>query len=149
MSVEDGFDLSGLAALNAQFLELAEKQFPNEAKKFVRRQGAKLERRLKGAYKTKVKKKTGNLLAGVRRGSPHQHEGSWQIRVLNTASHAHLIEHGHVMKDKNKKPVLNARGEEVWVEGKHVAAWTVIEYKKDYPAEVDQFVDEMLEKGLK
>lgn len=149
MSVQGGFDGGELDDLNAALLALAEKEFPAEAKKFVRRQGAKLERRLKNAYKAKVKKKTGSLIDGVKRDAPRQYEGSWQIRVKNTAPHAHLIEHGHVLKDRNKKPVVNALGQEVWVEGKHVAAQTVREYKALYPAEVDEFVDQMLERGLK
>lgn len=149
MAVENGFDLSELDALNRKFLALAEEQFPKEAKKFVRRQGAKVETRLRNAYKTKVKKKTGNLIAGVERGMPELRAGSWQIRVRNTAPHAHLIEHGHVMKNKNKKPILNAMGQERWVDGKHVAADVVNAYKEVYPDEVDAFVDEMLEKGLK
>lgn len=149
MSVEAGFDLGDLQALNQKLLLLAEDQFPKEAKKFIRRQGAKCETRLRNAYKTKVKKKSGNLIAGVTRGAPHQYGDTWQIRVYNNAPHAHLIEHGHVMCDKNGKPILNKLGQEVWVDGKYVAANTVNEYKNIYPDEVDQFVDEMLEKGLK
>ena len=149
MSVEAGFDLGNLNDLNEKLLNLAEQEFPKEAKKFIRRQGSKCETRLRNAYKTKVKKKTGNLIAGVSRGMPQQYSGSYQIRVYNNAPHAHLIEHGHVMKDKNGKPILDAMGQERWVDGKYVAAYTVEEYKKIYPEEVDKFVDEMLEKGLK
>lgn len=149
MSVEAGFDLSDLEKLNEDFLKLANDTFPKETKKFIRRQGAKLERQLRKAYKTKVKKKTGNLQKGVERGMPTQYEGDWQIRVRNVALHAQLIEHGHVMKDKNKNPIRNAFGQEVWVEGKYVAAFTVNDFKKEYPQAVDEFVDQMLEAGLK
>lgn len=149
MAVEAGFDLGDLERMNEQFLRLAESEFPKEAKKFIRRQGAKCETRLRNAYKTRVKEKTGNLIAGVGKSYPQIYAGSYQIRVYNRAPHAHLIEHGHVMKDKNKKPILDELGQERWVDGKYVAAWTVTEYKKIYPEEVDKFVDEMLEKGLK
>lgn len=149
MSVEAGFDLRELEELNAQLLKLADEQFPKETKKFIRRQGARLERQLRNAYKTKVKKKTGNLQKGVERGMPTLYEGDWQIRVRNVAPHAHLIEHGHVMKDKNKNPIKNSFGQEIWVEGKYVAAFTVNDFKKEYPQAVDEFVDQMLEAGLK
>lgn len=149
MSVEAGFDLGDLNELNEKLLNLATEEFPKEAKKFIRRQGSKCETRLRNAYKTRVKKKTGNLIAGVKRGMPQLYEGSYQIRVYNNAPHAHLIEHGHVMCDKNGNPILNKLGQEIWVDGKYVAAYTVEEYKKIYPDEVDKFVDEMLEKGLK
>ena len=149
MAVEAGFDLGKLEELNEKLLGLAEDQFPQEAKKFVRRQGTKCETMLKNAYKSKVKKKTGNLLAGVGRGNPHQYGDSYQIRVYNRAPHAHLIEHGHVMSDKKGNPIRNAMGQEVWVDGKYIAANTVNAYKAVYPEEVDKFVDEMLEKGLK
>lgn len=149
MSVEAGFDLGDLNDLNERLLNLAEQEFPKEAKKFIRRQGSKCETRLRNAYKSRVKTKTGNLVEGVGRGVPQQYGGSYQIRVYNKAPHAHLIEHGHVMCDKAGNPILDAAGQERWVDGKYVAAYTVEEYKKIYPEEVDKFVDEMLEKGLK
>lgn len=149
MSVEAGFDLGDLNELNEKLLDLAQDQFPKEAKKFIRRQGSKCETRLRNAYKTKVGKKTGNLMKGVGRGMPQQYSGSYQIRVYNNAPHAGLIEHGHVLCDKSGNPILDAAGQERWVDGKYVAANTVNEYKKIYPEEVDKFVDEMLEKGLK
>lgn len=149
MAVEAGFDLGELEELNSKFLNLAEDEFPKEAKKFIRRQGSKCETMLRNAYKTKVKKKTGNLIAGVGRGAPYLYTGSYQIRVYNNAPHAHLIEHGHIMCGKDGKPIVNKLGQEIWVDGKYVAAHTVEEYKRIYPEEVDKFVDQMLEKGLK
>lgn len=147
--IEAGFDLTELDQFNKDMLELADKTMPNETKKFIRRQGAKLERNLKNAYKTRVGKKTGNLQKGVGRGAPTQYEGDWQIRVWNAAPHAHLIEHGHVMKDHKGNPIRNKFGEEVWVEGKYVTAFTVNDFKRTYPDAVDEFIDLVLEKGLK
>lgn len=149
MAVEVGFDLGELEKLNSKLLNLAEEEFPKEAKKFVRRQGSKCETMLKNAYKAGTKKHTGNLLSGVGRGAPFLYNGSYQIRVYNNAPHAHLIEHGHVMCGKDGKPLRNANGREMWVDGRYLAAGTVNRYKEIYPEEVDKFVDQMLEKGLK
>lgn len=38
MSIDVGFDLSELDDFNQRMLELADRQFPNETKKFIRRQ---------------------------------------------------------------------------------------------------------------
>ena len=143
MSVESGFDLSELAALNQSLLKLADETFPTETKKFIRRQGTQVKSRLKKAYRQKTTKKTGHLLAGVSADSfATRTEDGWQIRVRNTAPHAHLIEHGHVFYHRGTKT-------EKWVEGKHIAGTVVNEYKAAYPQEVDEFVDQMLGKGLK
>ena len=41
MAVESGFDLRELEALNHQFLDLAQTQYPKEAKKFLRTEANK------------------------------------------------------------------------------------------------------------
>lgn len=143
MSAENGFDLSELDEINQKLLALAHKTFPEETKKFIRRQGGKVRTRLRNAYKAKTKKKTGNLLAGVD-GDTYatRTADGWQIRVRNIAPHAHLIEHGHVFYHKGKRT-------ERWVDGKHIAGGVIKEYESVYPQEVDEFVDAVLEKGLK
>lgn len=143
MSMENGFDLSELDEINRKLLALAHETFPKETKKFIRRQGGKVTTKLRNAYKAKTKKKTGELLAGVE-GDKYatRTADGWQIRVKNTAHHAHLIEHGHAFYHRGKKT-------ERWVEGKHIAGGVIKECESVYPQEVDAFVDKMLEKGLK
>lgn len=143
-----GFDASDLSDLENQLLRLAAKQYPKEAKSFLRTQGNKAKTRLRNRTKSVTKKKTGNLLRGIDKSAPKLYEGSFQIRVYNKAPHAHLIEHGHVMTDKFGKPILNTMGQEMWVNGRFPAANTTNELKTLWPAEVDKFIDDLLEKGL-
>lgn len=143
-----GFDASDLSDLENQLLRLAAKQYPKEAKSFLRTQGNKAKTRLRNRTKSVTKKKTGNLLRGIDKSAPKLYEGSFQIRVYNKAPHAHLIEHGHVMADKFGKPILNEFGQEMWVNGRFPAAQTTNELKEIWPGEVEQFIDELLEKGL-
>lgn len=143
-----GFDASDLSDLENQLLKLANEQYPKEAKSFLRTQGNKAKTRLRNKTKAVTKKKTGNLLRGIDKSAPKLYEDSFQIRVYNKAPHAHLIEHGHVMTDKFGKPILNAMGQEMWVNGRFPAANTTNELKTLWPAEVDKFIDDLLEKGL-
>lgn len=143
-----GFDASDLSDLENQLLRLATEQYPKEAKSFLRTQGNKAKTRLRNKTKSVTKKKTGNLLRGIDKSAPKLYEGSFQIRVYNKAPHAHLIEHGHVMADKFGNPILNAMGQEMWVTGRFPAAHTTNELKDIWPAEVEKFIDDLLEKGL-
>lgn len=143
-----GFDASDLSDLENQLLKLATEQYPKEAKRFLRNQGNKAKTRLRNKTKSVTRKKTGNLIRGIDKSAPKLYEGSFQIRVYNKAPHAHLIEHGHVMADKFGKPILNAMGQEMWVNGRFPAAHTTNEMKDIWPAEVEKFIDDLLEKGL-
>lgn len=141
MAIEAGFDLSELDALNNQLLDLAQTQYPKEAKKFLRDEANVARNKLRANTKAATKKKTGNLLKGIDRGPVKKHNGNFQIRVYNKAPHAHLIEHGHVLW-------VNGKETEKFVPGRHVAAKTVLEMKETFPADADRFVDELLDKGL-
>ena len=145
---ESGFDTGDLTDLYASLTRLANEQYPREAKSFLRAQGNKAKTRLRNKTKAVTKKKTGNLLKGIDKSAPKLFQGSFQIRVYNKAPHAHLIEHGHVMADKFGKPILNEFGQEMWVNGRFPAAYTTNELKAIWPGEAEQFIDELLEKGL-
>lgn len=141
MAVENGFDTRELEQLNQQFLDLAQNQFPKDAKKFLRDEAGKTRKKLRAATKAATKKKTGNLLRGIDRGPVKKYNDDFQIRVYNRAPHAHLIEHGHVLWVDGTKT-------EKFVPGKHVAAKTTLEMKEEFPKDADKFVDDMLDKGL-
>lgn len=143
-----GYDADDLTDLYASLTKLANEQYPKEAKSFLRSQGNKAKTRLRNKTKSLTKKKTGNLLKGIDKSPPKLFQGSSQIRVYNKAPHAHLIEHGHVMADKFGKPILNEFGQEMWVNGRFPAAKTTNELKAIWQGEVEQFIDELLEKGL-
>lgn len=168
MAVDTGFSLDELEDLNTVLRNLANKQFPNEVKKFLRRQATVTKKKLRENTKAATKRKTGNLLKGINNTPPKKYKGDYQIRVYNGANHAHLIEHGHSnIKTKpsrgsqGKIPIgspvqmvpgngepLFVSGREIWVPGKHVAAKTVVQMKEIFAENADNFIDELLDKGL-
>lgn len=140
MSTE-GMDTRELDELVKNMFRTAQDVYPDEAKAFLKKEGNKGRRLLRAKTKAVTKKKTGNLLKGIRRTGVQKHNGDFQIRVYNKASHAHLIEHGHVLW-------VNGTKTEKFVPGKHPAADTTKQLKREFPRDVESFVDEMLSKGF-
>lgn len=147
MAVEAGFDLRELGEL-ARDLEKAADRYPEKAKDFLRLQGNKTRKLLRSETKAVTRKRTGNLLKGIRRGQVHERNGDFQVRVSNKAPHAHLIEHGHVQW----VPVPGKDGKyrkktEQFVPGRHPAARTTNEMKTAMAKDAGPFVDEVLREG--
>lgn len=140
MSTE-GMDTRELDELVKNMLRTAQDVYPDEAKSFLKKEGNKGRRLLRAKTKAVTKKKTGNLLKGTRRTGVQKYDGDFQIRVYNKAPHAHLIEHGHVLW-------VNGTKTEKFVPGKHPAADTTKQLKRELPRDVEAFVDEMLSKGF-
>lgn len=140
MSTE-GMDTRELDDLVKNMFRTAQNVYPDEAKSFLKKEGNKGRRLLRAKTKAVTKKKTGNLLKGIRRTGVQKHDGDFQIRVYNKAPHAHLIEHGHVLW-------VNGTKTEKFVPGKHPAADTTKQLKREFPRDVEGFVDEMLSKGF-
>lgn len=140
MSTE-GMDTRELDELVKNMFRTAERVYPDEAKSFLKKEGNKGRRLLRAKTKAVTKKKTGNLLKGIRRTGVQKHDGDFQIRVYNKAPHAHLIEHGHVLW-------VNGTKTEKFVPGKHPAADTTKQLKREFPRDAEAFVDEMLSKGF-
>lgn len=140
MSTE-GMDTRELDELVKNMFRTAQDVYPDEAKSFLKKEGNKGRRLLRAKTKAVTKKKTGNLLKGIRRTGVQKHDVDFQIRVYNKAPHAHLIEHGHVLW-------VNGTKTEKFVPGKHPAADTTKQLKREFPRDVEGFVDEMLSKGF-
>jgi len=139
MAVESGFDTSGIEQFNEELVRLAQVQFPRETKSFMRKEATAFNRLARADYRSKTKKKTGNLLKGIKKGSPYLYNGDeYQIRVKNIAPHAHLIEYGHHIKGNTERMVA----------GRHIMGETDTKFKSTFPNDVDKFIDEMLDKGL-
>jgi hypothetical protein len=142
VSKED-FDISELDEFTKELLELAEEKMPNETKKFLQAEGNKLKRLTAKKAKQLVKKKSGNYLKGIRRGKVYKYQGDQtSIRVYNNAPHAHLIEHGHRQVTEDGKEVG-------FVKGYRVFEKAAKEFEQEYISDCEQFVDDLLEKGLK
>lgn len=134
-------DTRELDDLVKNMFRTAQDVYPDEAKSFLKKEGNKGRRMLRAKTKAVTKKKTGNLLKGIRRTGVQKYNGDFQIRVYNKAPHAHLIEHGHVLW-------VNGTKTEKFVPGKHPAADTTKQLKREFPRDVETFVDDMLSKGF-
>lgn len=151
----DGFDFTELDEFNTELVRLAQVQFPKETKAFLRREANKVNRIARKGYKSETNKKTGNLLKDLTHGKPYIYNGDeYQIRAKNTAPHAHLIEYGHRL---TKMPVTSSNGgllhidvrTEKVVEGKHIMGKAHNEFKSTFPNDVEVYIDDLLEKGLR
>lgn len=139
----DGFDTSDLGDFERDLLDLATTQMPRETKKFLRDEGTKLRKKTLSNAKSKVKKKTGNYYKSIKKGKVYKYSGNgaWSIRVYSSAHHAHLIEKGHRQ--------ITEDGREVgFVQGKRVFEDIERQFESEYFNDVNEFINEVLEKGL-
>lgn len=134
------FDFSELDRYSEAILRIAEEEMPRETKKFIRTEGRKLKTATKKKARKKVKKKTGNYLKGIKNGKVYTYRGNGgtSIRVYGgkPAHHAHLIEYGHIIKNK--------AGEEVgFAPGYHVFQEAADEFQPEFYSDTQKFIDEM------
>ena len=136
----DGFTIDELEQLEKEVLKLA-KKYPNETKKFLQKQGNKLKSVVKKIAKAKVKTKTGNYMRGFKRGKYYKYnEEDDCIRVYNYMPHAHLIEKGHIIRDKTGKEHGFKKGYFVLEQGHR-------DYYDKFVKSTDEFVDEVIKNG--
>lgn len=133
---EQGFDASEIDAFTRELLELAQNQIPKKSKKFIRKEGSKLKRKIKRDARKKVQDLTGNYYDSIKRGKPYLFKGQlMSIRVYSSAPHAHLIEHGHV--------IVTHGMENGMVKGKYVFEDASNDFKRIYYRDCKTFVDEI------
>lgn len=143
MSRGDDFDLSELDEFTEQLLALADEKMPKESRRFLQREGTKLRRVTAAKARQLVKKQTGNYLKGIKRGKVYKYEGdTTSIRVYGSSPHSHLIEYGHRQVTKDGKEVG-------FVKGQHVFEKARKEFQPTFISDVNDFIDELLDKGLK
>lgn len=142
----------------------------NKGKRVLR---AEIKSRVKGHRKreTKADKKT-SLNSGISKGKVHKYEGDFQVRVYDKAPHAFIVEHGHsnvktrsgkssipvgtpitmIPKEKTTNHVgplfVGRDGAVKQIEGRHYAAATTNKLKAEFPGDVEEFVDDLIERGL-
>ncbi|MDN4093572.1 HK97 gp10 family phage protein [Brevibacillus agri] len=137
------FDINELDEFAIELLELADKKMPNETKKFLQREGNKLRRLTLKNAKSLVKKDTGNYFEGIKRGKVYKYEGDQtSIRVYNSSPHAHLLEDGHRMVTHDGREVGFVRGYRVFDK-------SAKEFEQEFMQDCEDFIDELLDKGLK
>ncbi|WP_462351195.1 HK97 gp10 family phage protein [Fusobacterium varium] len=136
----DGFSSRDLENLEREVLRLA-KKYPKETKKFLQNQGNKLKARVKKKAKSKLKEKSGNYLKGFKRGKVYKYNQEEDtVRVYNNMSHAHLIEHGHIIKDKTGKEHGFKKGYRILEEAR-------TEFQDEFVKNADGLMDEIIKNG--
>lgn len=97
-------DMSGMDLFRENLVTL-EKDFPKQAKSMLGKVGNKAATITKQKARQLVKKKTGNYLRSIKRGIVWKGaDGQYVVRVYASskiAPHAHLIEEGHRIVDKD------------------------------------------------
>lgn len=137
-----GFDYREMDDLVEMF-DTLEREFPKETDKFLKKAGNKQAQWIKKGYRLQTKKRTGNLLKGVKTGKPYIYEGnSHQIRAYSKAPHAHLIESGHKMLDKYGKEVKHGKS---FVKGRRVVETNRKAFESEFYKMADEWIDEFLE----
>lgn len=97
-----GLEVQGLTEMQRNLMRLARRTLPREVPKVMRKVGSKARTQVAKRARKEVKKRTGNYHKAWKRGKVFKgHGGDTVVRVYNSSPHAHLLEHGHVMKDKN------------------------------------------------
>jgi len=72
--------------------------FPKETKKFMKEHARELAKETKAKARGTVRKRTGNLLKGIKAGKiVYEFDDTLNVRVIygSPARHGHLIEYGH------------------------------------------------------
>jgi hypothetical protein len=134
----DGFDARELDEFTKDLLAMAnDLDNGKHSKKFLRKEGSKLRKETLKAAKSKVKKKTGNLFKGIKRGKPYNYHGDWSIRAYGSGNHTHLLNNGHIIKDRNGV-------EHGFKEGEHFFEKAQDNFKDEYFDDVEEFIDELL-----
>ena len=155
----NGFDLGELTKYQKDIIKLAKEKMPKEEKKFLRSEGTKLKKQTLNMAKASVKKDTGKYFKSIKRGKVYEYKGTGalSVRVYSSAPHAHLLEYGHrqVLNpgkgEGNGKGVIPGKGigkEIGFVRGFHVFNNAAVTFNGQYYNDGQEFIDELLRKGL-
>ncbi|MEG2347910.1 MAG: HK97 gp10 family phage protein, partial [Cetobacterium sp.] len=85
-----------------------------DAKEFLKKSGNKLKNKTLNVAKSRVKESTGNYIKSIKRGKVYDFKGALAVRAYSTAPHAHLIEYGHIKKDRTGREHGFQRGYNVF-----------------------------------
>ena len=133
----DGFDYKDMDELNREILKLANETMQKEAKTFMRQEGSKVTKQVKGGLRTGYKVRTGNLVKMVKRGKAYLYpaENAYQIRV-HMAPHENVVDYGH------RTPSGKV------VKGKRIKDKVEVFFSEEFEEDVLDFIEDVLDKGL-
>ena len=137
-----GWDFSELDDFDKELLSLAQDfERGKHAKRFLRKSGTKLKKKTLKLAKLRVKKKTGNLFKGIKRGKPYKYyvDGRMAVRVYGASPHTHLLNNGHRVVAPYTKE------EKGFAKGHHFFEDAADDYEEEYYDDVQDFIDELLD----
>lgn len=141
--MSDGFDTHELDDFMKDMMELANDKLPKESKKFLKKNANKLKTRTKNkAEELGILEQTGNYYKGFKSGKVYDYQGTLACRAINSSPHAHLLEYGHMQKDKS--------GNELgFIPGFHPFEKAMQDYLDEYYSNCEDFIGDMINnKGL-
>lgn len=113
-----------------------------DAKEFLKKSGNKLKNKTLNVAKSRVKESTGNYIKSIKRGKVYDFKGALAVRAYSTAPHAHLIEYGHIKKDRTGREHGFQRGYNVFETAQK-------EFEEEFYQDTEKFIDEVLMKDFK
>lgn len=136
--------MNGLTDFQRDLFNVATREVPKEAPKLMRKIGSKARSTVAKKSRSLVKKKTGMYHKKLKRGKVFVgYHGELVVRVYNSSPHAHLVEDGHRMVDKEG----NETGQ--FVPGKKPMDKGMREFEAsgDVESETIKWLDELLRKN--
>lgn len=151
--MESGFDISELTEFAQQMVYMAKQQFPEETKKFMKTEARKLRLKMSKRARGEVKRKTGNYPKGFKAGRKvYEYDGDdYNILVYNSAPHAHLLEHGHILTTHGteEKPLGRGGGKEIgFVPGNKVLAVESERFKPEFESDIENDLGDFIVREL-
>lgn len=113
-----------------------------DAKEFLKKSGNKLKNKTLNVAKSRVKESTGNYIRSIKKGKVYEFQGALAVRTYSTAPHAHLIEYGHIKKDRTGR-------EHGFQRGYNVFGTAQKEFEEEFYQDTEKFIDEVLMKDFK
>ncbi len=150
--MQDGFLFDELSEFKKDIMRSINDVFPDETKKFIKKEAQKLVKVAKKIAKRQVGTSKGekdNWQAAksyhnrFKAGKPYKFaENDACCRAYNGAPHAHLIEYGHVQTTHDGKPLG-------FVEGKLIFKQAEVEFLSEYLTDCENFMMEFVDKTSK
>ena len=138
------FDISELDVYAESMIEFASNNFPKVTERFMKSEATKLKNKAKRSAKGKLKSQpTGNYVKGFKAGKKVYEYGDvkYNVRVYNSAPHAHLIEYGHNLVT----PGGTIKG---FVPGRHILENSVIAYQESFSQNIENRLIEKIKEEL-
>ena len=138
-----GLEIKGLSEFQVDLLDVAQVKLPKQSYKIMRKIGSKARTQIVRKARSEVKKDTGFYHSKFKRGKVFKDaEGKIVVRIVNSAPHAHLIEHGHRQVTKDGQEIGFVPGKKVMEKG-----MSQFDGSGTFDKMLLEWLDELLESG--